>query len=94
MRRKVFSQNRRIGIGVIAADDDNRRNSMLLADIRNDRELFASFQLRSAGTDDIESARVAVLVDVGIVKNQIIVFNQTDRTILETIENIFFIRSF
>ena len=94
MRRKVFSQNRRIGIGIVAADDDDRRNSMLLADIRNDRELFVRFQLRSAGTDDIESACVAVLVDVGIIKNQIIIFNQTDRTVFKAIENVFFIRGF
>ena len=67
---------------------------MLLADIRNDRELFVRFQLRSAGTDDIESARDAVLVDVGIVKNQIVVFNQTDRTVLKAIENVFFICCF
>ena len=92
MRRKVFRQNRCIGIGIISADDDNGRNSVLFADIRNNCKLFIGFQFCSSGTDDIKTAGIAELIDVSIIENQIIIFNQTDRTVFKAIKNVFRIR--
>ena len=85
---EVLSENSGIGIGVVTADDDNRSDAVLLAYFCDDRELLTRLQLRSAGTDDVESAGVAVLVDVFVVEDHVIVFDQSDRTVLEAVEHV------
>ena len=59
---------------------------MLLADFSSDCELFLSLQFGSAGTDDIETAGVSVCIDILVIKNKIIVFDQTARTVLEAVQ--------
>ena len=59
---------------------------MLLADFSSDCELFLSLQFCSAGTDDIETAGVSVCIDILVIKNKIIVFDQTARTVLEAVQ--------
>ena len=59
---------------------------MLLADFSSDCELFLSLQFGSAGTDDIETACVSVCIDILVIKNKIIVFDQTARTVLEAVQ--------
>ena len=42
---------------------------MLLADFRYNRKLLVGLQLRSAGTDDVKSAGIAILIDIFVVKD-------------------------
>ncbi len=57
---------------------------MLLGNLLNNCELIRSLQFRSAGTDDIETAGVAVLIDKCIVKLNIGIIQKTARAALET----------
>ena len=66
---KVLGENRGVGVGVVAADDDDGGDAMLLADALGNGELLLGFQLGSAGADDVKSAGVAVLVDVFVVED-------------------------
>ena len=64
---------------------------MLPAGFGNNRELLFGFQLGTAGADDVESAGVAVLVDVRVVKNQIVIVKQTAGAALEAVQDIILI---
>ena len=93
MSSKVLSQNCCVCIGIVTADNYNRSDSVLLAYLGGNLELLLGFQLGSAGADDIETAGITVLIDVCIIKNNLIVFDQTTGTALETVKNVFLIRS-
>ena len=85
---KILGQHRGVGVGVVAADDDDGVDAVLLAHARRHGELLLGFQLGSAGADDVESAGVAELVDVCVVKDQVIVFQKTAGAALEAVEDI------
>ena len=88
MGGKILSQNRRVGVGVIAADDHDGVDAVLLADLLRNRELLLGFQLGSAGADDVKAAGISVLVDVFVIENQIVIFQQTAGAALEAVEHI------
>ena len=89
---KVLSKNCGIGIGIVAADDNNCGDAVLLANFRCNGELLLGLQLGPAGTDDVESAGVAVLIDVFVVEDQVVVLDQTARAALESVEDVFLVR--
>ena len=60
---EVFGQDAGVGVGVVAADDDQRGNAPLLAALAGGLELFGGLQLGPAGTDNVEAAGVPVGVD-------------------------------
>ena len=84
----VLSQNGGVGVGVVAADDDQGVDAVLLAVLGDNGELLLSLQLGAAGADDVEAAGVAVLVDVGIVEDDEVVVQQTAGTALETNQDV------
>ena len=74
---KVLGQNGSVGVGVVAADDDQSGDAVLLAVFGNDGELLLGLQLGAAGTDDVKTAGVAELVDILVVEDDIVVLQQT-----------------
>ena len=94
MSCEIFSQDCCVCVGVIAADDDDCCNAVLLAYFSCDCELFFCLELCSAGSDDVKSASVSELIDIFIVKDQIVVIQESARTVLESVKNIFFICCF
>ena len=90
---KVLSQNCCIGIGIVAADDNNCGYAMLLANLGNDSELLLSLQLGTAGTDDIESAGISVCVNELIVELYIIIVDQSAGAALETVQYVLLVGS-
>ena len=85
----VLRQDSGVGIGVVTADDDNGGNAVLLANLGSDGELLFGFQLGAAGADDIEAAGVAEHVDVFIIHDAVVIFQQTAGAALEAIQLIF-----
>ena len=61
---KIFCQNSRVGVGIVAADDNDSIYAVLFANLGNDCELLFGFELGSARADDIKAAGVAVLIDI------------------------------
>ena len=62
---------------------------MLLAHFGSDCKLLLGLQLGAAGTDDIKAAGVAEHVDVFIIHNAVVVFQQTAGAALEAVQLIF-----
>ena len=87
----VLSQNSGVGVGVVAADDDQRVDTVLAAVGDNDLKLLLGLQLGTAGADDVEAAGVAVLVDVLIAENDEVVIQQAGGAALEAIQFIFLV---
>ena len=73
---KILGQYGSIRIGVVTANNHDCGNSVFFADVGRDRELFLRFQFRSSRTDNIKTARVAVLVDVFVVEYEVVVVDQ------------------
>ena len=88
MSCKIFSQNSSVCIRVITTDDYDSSDAVLLAHALGNGELLLGFQLGSAGADDVKSAGVAVLVDVCVVKDHVVVFQQTAGAALKAVEDI------
>ena len=88
---KILGENRGVGVGVVAADDDDGGDAMLLADALGNGELLLGFQLGSAGADDVKSAGVAVLVDVFVVEDYVVVLQQAAGAALEAVEDVFLV---
>ena len=88
---KILGQDCGIGVGVVAADDDDGGDTVLLADAFGNGELLLSLQLGSAGADDVKSAGVAVLVDVFVVEDNIVILQQTAGAALEAVEDVFLV---
>ena len=61
---EILSKNTCVCVGVVTADDNNSCDAVVLANVRYDRELLFCLKFCSAGTDDIETASVSVLIDV------------------------------
>ena len=89
---EILSEHSGVGVGVVTADDDDGSDAVLLAYFCDDRKLLIRLQLRSAGTDDVESAGVSVFVDVFVIEDHVIIFDQSDRTVLEAVEHVLFVR--
>ncbi len=85
---EVFRQHCGVRIRIITADDDNSGQSVLLCSCFCSLELLFCFNLRTTGTDDIESAGVAVCIDEGIIELYIFIINQSARASLETNQHI------
>ena len=94
MSCEVLSQNSCVGVGVVTTDDNYCSDAVLLANISNDSELLVGLQFGSAGTDDVETAGISVLVDVFVIKDYIAVFDQTAGAALEAVQNVFRVGSF
>ena len=67
---------------------------MLFADLSSYCKLLLRFQLRAAGTDDIKTSGIAVLIDVSIIKNDVVIFQQSAGAALKPIEDILFVGRF
>lgn len=85
---KVFGKNGCVGVGVIAADDYDGVDAVLFRYFCSNRELFFCFKFCTAGTDDIESACVAVSVDIVVIEYNEVIFDQTAWTVFETDQNV------
>ena len=64
---------------------------MLLANLSSNCKLLLSLKLGSSGTDDIEATGVTELVDVFVSHNDIIIFDQSARTTLESVKLVFLV---
>ena len=84
----VLSKNRCIGIGVVAADDNDSSDAMLLADLSRNCELLLGLQFGSAGADDIKTAGVPELINVLIFHDDVVVLKESARAALESIQYI------
>ena len=82
----VFGKEAGVGVGVVAADDDEGGDSKSLAVFRAFIELLFQFEFGSAGTDHVESAGVAVCVHEIIGDFDIAVVDESARTAFEAIE--------
>jgi len=83
---EVFSQHAGVGVGVVAADDDQRGDAELFAVGAGRFELFVGFKLGPAGADHVEAAGVAVGVDDRVVEFHVLVFDQAVRSLEEAEE--------
>ena len=59
----IFGQDAGIRVGVVAADDNDGLDAQFADDLQTGLELILLLQLRTAGTDHVETARVAIFVD-------------------------------
>ncbi len=59
----VFGEHAGVGVGVVAADDDDGLDAEFLADFKTLIELVGLFEFGASGADDVEAAGVAVVVD-------------------------------
>ncbi len=84
----ILSEYCSVCIGVVTADDNDSIEPVLLSYFLNDSELLFCLELCSAGTDDIESARVPVRVDEVIRKLYIGIIEKSGRAALESEEDI------
>ncbi len=76
----VFCQYTCIGIGVVAANDDNGFDVELADDFKTFLKLFNLLQFGSSGTNHVETARVAIFVnDIGC-QFHIVMIDQTAGT--------------
>ena len=73
----VFRQHAGVGVGVVAADDDEGVELMSLHGGESALELLFRFQFRSAASNDVEAAGVAVILDEGRSEIDEFVFDQT-----------------
>ena len=85
---KVLSQNCCVCIGIVATDDYDCGNAVLLADLRSNLKLLLCLQLCSAGTDDIETAGISVLIDICVIEDHIFILDQSARATLESVKNV------
>ena len=85
---EVLSQNCSICIGIVTTDDNNCSDAVLLANFSCYLELLLGLELCSAGTDDVETAGVAELIDVFVVEDQIFVLDQSARAALESVKDV------
>ncbi len=83
---KVLGQNGCIGVGVVAADDDNSGDAVAFAYFCNHCELLFGFKLGSAGADDIETSGISVLVDILIIKDDIVVVQKAAGAALKAVQ--------
>ena len=59
---KYSASTRRVGVGIVATDDNDCGDAVLLANLLpRSANCSSSLQFGSAGTDDIETAGVSVL---------------------------------
>ena len=73
----VLGKNAGVGVGVIATDDHESLDIQLAQDLDAFLKLLHLLQLRTAGTDDVETAGVTVFInDVGC-QLHIVVVNET-----------------
>ena len=84
----VLGQHSGVGVGVVAADDDDGGDAVLLADLSGNGKLLFGFQLGSAGADDVKSAGVAELIHVLVIQDPVIVLQQTAGAALEAVQDI------
>ena len=74
MRSHVLSQNCSVCIGIVTADDNDRCKTVLFSYLSYDAELLLCLEFGSAGTDDIKTAGISILIDILVIKNDIIIF--------------------
>ena len=91
--RAVLCQDGSVGVGVVAADDDQGVDTVLLAVFHNNGELLLGLQLGTAGTNDVEAAGVAVLVDVLVTEDDEVIIQQAGGTAFEAIQLVFLVGS-
>ena len=82
-----------VGVGIVAADDNDSGKTVLLRNFGNDSELLLSFELSSAGTDDIETAGVSVFINKGIGELNVIVIDESAGATLEAEKNVVLVGS-
>ena len=70
---EVLSKNCSIRIGIVTTNDNNCSDAVLLANFSCYLELLLGLELCSAGTDDVEAAGVAELIDVFVIEDQVLV---------------------
>ena len=73
-------------VGVIAADDYEGSDAEFFENFKTRVELLHGFELCASGADDVEAARVAVLVDDGSGKFYVFMVYETAGAHEETIE--------
>ena len=88
----VLGQHSRVGVGIVAADDHDRGQAVSGSHFGHDLELFFRFQLGTAGTDDVETAGVAVFIDKLIRKLNEIIVDQSGGAALEAKEDVVAVR--
>ena len=64
---------------------------MLLANLYGNRKLLFGLQLGSSGADDIKPSGISVLINVSIIKDNILILNQSAGTSLEANQDILFV---
>ena len=84
LRLEIFTENGRIRVGVVAADDDDSVELLLVGDLQAFLPLFFGFQLGSSRLDDIESAGIAVGVHHLAVNNDELAVFESGRSAEET----------
>ena len=87
----ILRKHARIGVRIVAADNNDGSNAVLLANLCGNGKLLFGLQLGSSGTDDIKSAGISVLINISILKHNIIVLNQSAGASLEANQDILFI---
>ena len=85
---EVLSKNCSIRIGIVTTNDNNCSDAVLLANFSCYLELLLGLELCSAGTDDVETAGVAELIDVFVVEDQVFVLDQSARAALESVKDV------
>ena len=94
MRCHVLGKNSCICVGIVTADDNDCCDTVLFADLCGNSELFLCLKFGPSGTDDIKTACISVLINIGIVKNDVIIIQKSARTALEAIKDVLLIRCF
>ena len=94
IRSHILSKYCCVRVGIVAADDHDRGDAVLLAVLRYDLELRNGLKFGSAGADDIETAGISVLIDELVCHLDIIIVDQTARAALEAEKNIILVGCF
>ena len=83
---EILSQHAGVGVGVVAADDDQSGDAALFAALAGSFKLLRGFQFGTAGADDVKAAGVAVGVDDVGGQFHSFIFDQTVGSFEESVE--------
>jgi len=84
----VFGEHAGIGVGVVTTNDYESLDVESLKDLKTLVELLLLLELGTAGTDDVETTGVAVLVDDVASELNVIVLNEAGRAEDEAVETV------
>ena len=85
----LLGENGRVGVGVVAADDNESLDVELLEDFQAGLELLRGLELRAARAYDVEAAGVPIFLDISGSQLHILMVDESGGTHQEAVETAF-----